>query len=183
MRCLGEGPRSRTMGCEFEVACSILVAMNSNLSWLQQLGYDFMTLQADISASVQRLRRQSVANARHRGAHRACLHKEDRAASRPSRLRAGHRKSRLRRYGRKQKGTAITSFEMGIKNAIELSHLTADVTDPIPPLERRAADATQVILRQARRARAPHHSTAMACPKASTRRLGVNDQGPAGQHN
>jgi hypothetical protein len=40
----------------------VLATMNSNLSWLQQLGYAVATQQADVFASVQRLRRQAQAN-------------------------------------------------------------------------------------------------------------------------
>ena len=40
----------------------VLATMNANLSWLQQLGYAFATQQADVFASVQRLRRQAQAN-------------------------------------------------------------------------------------------------------------------------
>jgi Protein of unknown function (DUF3300) len=40
----------------------VLATMNSNLPWLQQLGYAFATQQADVFASVQRLRRQAQAN-------------------------------------------------------------------------------------------------------------------------
>src|SRR5690348_12112462 len=40
----------------------VLATMNSNLSWLQQLGYAFATQQADVFASVQRLRRQAQAS-------------------------------------------------------------------------------------------------------------------------
>jgi hypothetical protein len=40
----------------------VLATMNSNLTWLQQLGYAFATQQADIFAAVQRLRRLAQAN-------------------------------------------------------------------------------------------------------------------------
>ena len=40
----------------------VLATMNSNLTWLQQLGYAFATQQADVFASVQRLRRLAQAN-------------------------------------------------------------------------------------------------------------------------
>nr|WP_294556291.1 DUF3300 domain-containing protein [uncultured Rhodopila sp.] len=40
----------------------VMATMNSNLPWLQQLGYAFSTQQADVFASVQRLRRQAKAN-------------------------------------------------------------------------------------------------------------------------
>ncbi|MDR3534271.1 MAG: DUF3300 domain-containing protein [Rhodopila sp.] len=40
----------------------VLATMNSNLPWLQQLGYAFATQQADVFASVQRLRRQAQQN-------------------------------------------------------------------------------------------------------------------------
>ena len=36
---------------------AVLATLNSNLTWLQQLGYAFATQQADVFASVQRLRR------------------------------------------------------------------------------------------------------------------------------
>jgi Protein of unknown function (DUF2950)/Protein of unknown function (DUF3300) len=42
----------------------VLATMNNNLSWLQQLGYAFATQQADVFASVQRLRHQAQANGR-----------------------------------------------------------------------------------------------------------------------
>jgi hypothetical protein len=41
---------------------AVLATMNNNLSWLQQLGYAFATQQADVFASVQRLRRQAQSN-------------------------------------------------------------------------------------------------------------------------
>ncbi|HET6605930.1 MAG TPA: DUF3300 domain-containing protein [Rhodopila sp.] len=41
---------------------AVLAVMNNNLTWLQQLGYAFSTQQADVLASVQRLRRQAKAN-------------------------------------------------------------------------------------------------------------------------
>jgi len=40
----------------------VLATLNSNLTWLQQLGYAFATQQADVFASVQRLRRQAQAS-------------------------------------------------------------------------------------------------------------------------
>ncbi len=40
----------------------VLATMNSNLNWLQQLGYAFATQQADVFAAVQRLRRLAEAN-------------------------------------------------------------------------------------------------------------------------
>jgi len=40
----------------------VLATMNGNLTWLQQLGYAFEEQQADVFASVQRLRRQAKAN-------------------------------------------------------------------------------------------------------------------------
>src|SRR6201996_2545041 len=40
----------------------VLATMNSNLTWLQQLGYAFANQQADVFASVQRLRRLAQAN-------------------------------------------------------------------------------------------------------------------------
>ena len=40
----------------------VLATMNSNLLWLQQLGYAFATQQADVFAAVQRLRRLAQAN-------------------------------------------------------------------------------------------------------------------------
>jgi hypothetical protein len=40
----------------------ILATLNSNLTWLQQLGYAFSTQQADVFAAVQRLRRLAQAN-------------------------------------------------------------------------------------------------------------------------
>src|SRR5271165_17667 len=40
----------------------VLATMNSNLTWLQQLGYAFATQQADTFAAVQRLRRLAQAN-------------------------------------------------------------------------------------------------------------------------
>jgi hypothetical protein len=40
----------------------ILATMNSNLTWLQQLGYAFAMQQADVFAAVQRLRRLAQAN-------------------------------------------------------------------------------------------------------------------------
>jgi Protein of unknown function (DUF3300) len=40
----------------------VLATMNGNLPWLQQLGYAFAGQQADVFASVQRLRRQAQAN-------------------------------------------------------------------------------------------------------------------------
>jgi len=40
----------------------VLATMNSHLSWLQQLGYAFATQQADVFASIQRLRRQAQEN-------------------------------------------------------------------------------------------------------------------------
>ena len=40
----------------------VLATMNSNLTWLQQLGYAFATQQADVFAAVQRLRRLAQAN-------------------------------------------------------------------------------------------------------------------------
>jgi hypothetical protein len=134
----------------------VLATMNSSLSWLQQLGYAFATLQADVFAPVQRLRRQSRANAHHRGVHRP-LHKEDEAGARPSRLKNGHRKSRLRRYRRKQKGNASTSFDMGVMNDIE-RHLIADVTDPT---SRHTGGRNAGDPRQARRAGAAHRAMAM----------------------
>ena len=39
----------------------VLATMNSNLTWLQQLGYAFATQQADVFAAVQRLRRLAQA--------------------------------------------------------------------------------------------------------------------------
>ena len=41
---------------------AVLATMNANLSWLQQLGYAFATQQADVFASIQRLRRQAQSN-------------------------------------------------------------------------------------------------------------------------
>ncbi len=41
---------------------AVLATMNNNLPWLQQLGYAFATQQADVFASVQRLRRQAQSN-------------------------------------------------------------------------------------------------------------------------
>jgi hypothetical protein len=41
---------------------AVLATLNNNLSWLQQLGYAFATQQADVFASVQRLRRQAQSN-------------------------------------------------------------------------------------------------------------------------
>src|SRR5262249_36091430 len=41
---------------------AVLAVMNNNLSWLQQLGDAFASQQADVFASVQRLRRQAQAN-------------------------------------------------------------------------------------------------------------------------
>jgi hypothetical protein len=63
----------------------------------------------------------------------------------PPRLRNGYRKSRMRRCRRKQKGTASASFDVGVMNGIERSHLGADVTDPTPDLDARMADATQAM--------------------------------------
>ena len=40
----------------------VLATMNSNLDWLQQLGYAFASQQADVFAAVQRLRRLAQAN-------------------------------------------------------------------------------------------------------------------------
>src|ERR1700759_251259 len=40
----------------------VLATMNNNLPWLQQLGYAFSAQQADVFASVQRLRRQAQTN-------------------------------------------------------------------------------------------------------------------------
>ncbi len=40
----------------------VLATLNSNLTWLQQLGYAFSTQQADVFAAVQRLRRLAQAN-------------------------------------------------------------------------------------------------------------------------
>src|SRR4029079_59139 len=40
----------------------VLATMNSNLTWLQQLGYAFTTQQADVFAAVQRLRRLAQTN-------------------------------------------------------------------------------------------------------------------------
>jgi hypothetical protein len=40
----------------------VLATMNSNLTWLQQLGYAFATQQVDVFAAVQRLRRLAQAN-------------------------------------------------------------------------------------------------------------------------
>jgi hypothetical protein len=40
----------------------VLATLNSNLTWLQQLGYAFAAQQADVFASVQRLRRQAQAS-------------------------------------------------------------------------------------------------------------------------
>jgi Protein of unknown function (DUF3300)/Putative peptidoglycan binding domain len=40
----------------------VLATMNSNLTWLQQLGYAFATQEADVFAAVQRLRRLAQAN-------------------------------------------------------------------------------------------------------------------------
>ena len=40
----------------------VLATMNSNLTWLQQLGYAFANQQADVFAAVQRLRRLARAN-------------------------------------------------------------------------------------------------------------------------
>src|SRR5271166_3125 len=40
----------------------VVATMNSNLTWLQQLGYAFATQQADVFAAVQRLRRLAQAN-------------------------------------------------------------------------------------------------------------------------
>ena len=40
----------------------VLATLNSNLTWLQQLGYAFATQQADVFAAVQRLRRLAQAN-------------------------------------------------------------------------------------------------------------------------
>jgi hypothetical protein len=40
----------------------VLATMNSNLTWLQQLGYAFATQQADVFAAVQRLRRLAQTN-------------------------------------------------------------------------------------------------------------------------
>src|SRR5690349_24283418 len=40
----------------------VLATLNSNLPWLQQLGYAFATQQADVFASVQRLRRLAQSN-------------------------------------------------------------------------------------------------------------------------
>jgi hypothetical protein len=40
----------------------VLATMNSNLTWLQQLGYAFATQQADVFAAVQRLRRLAQEN-------------------------------------------------------------------------------------------------------------------------
>jgi hypothetical protein len=41
---------------------AILATLNSNLTWLQQLGYAFATQQADVFTAVQRLRRLAQAN-------------------------------------------------------------------------------------------------------------------------
>src|SRR3984885_415860 len=41
---------------------AVLATMNSNLTWLQQLGYAVATQQADVFAAVQRLRRLAQAN-------------------------------------------------------------------------------------------------------------------------
>src|SRR5262245_135277 len=41
---------------------AVLATMNNNLPWLQQLGYAFATQQADVFASVQRLRQQARSN-------------------------------------------------------------------------------------------------------------------------
>ena len=89
-----------------------------------------------------------------------------------SRPRNGHRKCRMRRYRRKQVGTASASFDMGVTNGIERSRLVADITDLTPDLGARAADATQAISRQTRRARAAHRATTTACPKFRTGRWG-----------
>src|SRR6516164_8461164 len=40
----------------------VLATLNNNLPWLQQLGYAFATQQADVFASIQRLRRQAQSN-------------------------------------------------------------------------------------------------------------------------
>ena len=40
----------------------VLATLNSNLTWLQQLGYAFATQQSDVFAAVQRLRRLARAN-------------------------------------------------------------------------------------------------------------------------
>jgi hypothetical protein len=40
----------------------VLATLNTNLTWLQQLGYAFATQQADVFAAVQRLRRLAQAN-------------------------------------------------------------------------------------------------------------------------
>ena len=39
----------------------VLATLNDNLPWLQQLGYAFATQQADVFASIQRLRRRAQA--------------------------------------------------------------------------------------------------------------------------
>ena len=41
---------------------AVLAVMNNNLTWLQQLGYAFATQQADVFASIQRLRKRAQAN-------------------------------------------------------------------------------------------------------------------------
>jgi len=40
----------------------VLATLNNNLPWLQQLGYAFATQQADVFASIQRLRQQAQAS-------------------------------------------------------------------------------------------------------------------------
>jgi hypothetical protein len=157
----------------------VLATMNSNLSWLQQLGYAFATLQADVS------HRCNAFAARRRPTHaiegfngHVFTKKMELARVHPA-LRNGHRKSRMRRYRRKQKGTASTSFDMGAMNDIEL-HLIADVSDPT---SRDAGGRNARDPRQARPARAAHRAMAMACPKSRTGRFGVNDRSPAGQRN
>jgi phosphoketolase len=51
----------------------------------------------------------------------------------------------MRRCRRKQKGVASASFDVGVMNGIERSHLVADVTDLTPDLDARAADVTPAI--------------------------------------
>jgi phosphoketolase len=45
----------------------------------------------------------------------------------------------------KQKGVASASFDVGVMNGIERSHLVADVIDLTPDLDARAADVTPAI--------------------------------------
>jgi phosphoketolase len=59
------------------------------------------------------------------------------------------------RCRQKQKGTASASFDVGVLNGIERSHLVADVTDPTPDLDARMAGATQAMRDKHERRLAP----------------------------